>query len=132
MTFAARTLGSVAGPNFGPISGNLTAATFDVVSNGYRRSPSAGTMSPSSFPAGQLVESWSDTSGVTSSLSISGFGANPTQTGFFTTATYNGVARTAAAATSYSYASGTATWTWNSLVFGFASNVGVSRAFSIT
>lgn len=124
---------AVAGSSqFSAISGTLTAATFDVVSNGYRRSPSAGTMSPSSFPSGLLIETWSDTSGTTSGLSISGFSSDPGQTGFFTTATYNAVSRTAASATSYGYTSGTASWTWNSLLFGFGSNVGVSKAFSIT
>lgn len=132
MTFAARTLGNL-GPNFGPISGNLTAATFNVTSSGYNRTgPAAGTMSPSSFPAGQVVDSWYDVSGVSCGLTISGFTSDPTKTGFFTTATYNSVSATAASSTyGYNPGTGVASWTWTG-VFGFASNISVSKTFSIT
>jgi len=113
------------------MSGTLTAATFFVTSNGYSNG-NGGSMSPITFSTGQTVTDWYDTSGTTTSLAISGFSSDPTQNGFFTTATYNGTSKTAASATGYSYSAGKAIWTWNGSLFGFGSNVGVSKAYSIT
>lgn len=132
MSYASHVRAAVtARPLILPLSGTLTAATYLTTSNGYSRQFGAGSMTPDAFPAFYQMESFTDSSSV-GVVSISGFTRDPGQTGAFTTATYNGVSRTAAAATNYSYSNGTAIWSWSGSPFGMGASVGVARAFSIT
>jgi hypothetical protein len=66
-----------------------------------------------------------------SQFAVSGFGADPGQTGYFNNIVCNGVTRTAAGATgalggsiaAYSYSSGTGIWTWDTGAFGLSAGV---------
>jgi hypothetical protein len=127
---AASVAAAAAKPVLTPLSGTLTAATFLVTSNGFSVTNSAGTMSVTSVGPGLSVTEWFTAAAATSTLTISGFGSDPGQT-FFTTATYNGTAKTSASAI-YGFTAGKASWSWTSTLFPFSASVGISRACSIT
>lgn len=75
-----------------------------------------GWMSSTSLPGGITVSVIFDQVGSSSTLALSGFGADPGQS-YFGTITVGGVSKTSASA-SYAYGAGVASWTWASSYFG--------------
>jgi hypothetical protein len=111
-----------------PLSGTLTAANWATNNNGYSSVAPAGSITGNTLGNGRAVQEWYDILASAAVLTISGFSSDPGTT-FFTTATYNGVAKTSASA-AYSYSAGVARWDFGT-TFSMGSFLGVSKNISI-
>ena len=81
-----------------------------------------GSMSPTTttdnYPVYHIKDSGSD-----GTVQVTGFGADPGQTGWAARFVVGSTVNLAANATGYSYSAGTATWTWAGSPFGFSDGV---------
>lgn len=107
-----------------------TAGTDGLTNTGFQAG-NFGSMVSVTTSDGKTVTNWYTSSlPVASFVEVSGFGADPGQTGWATNFIINGSTKTAASANVYGYSAGVATWRFNTSPWAFVNGVGFTAVIN--